>query len=209
MNEYARKKNVLILAEGFEEKPYIDKMLSFPNIRTDVYRFGPTVNLKGNGNILARYQFEIQRGYYDIVLVFCDADKGSEQFLNIVKEVGRTFFWREQDGMKVFIFANPVTLQIVLSHFGDVSLNKVSKKDNAEAVERLTGIKNYAATKEQIESMIRAIHFNTMDEFKRRLGNISNDFRDMPSTNFLRFLRYFENEDTSWIAEINDLRKRN
>ena len=54
-----RRKNVLIIAEGYEEKPYIDKILSFPNINKDVYNFGPTVNAKGNGNIVARYQFEI------------------------------------------------------------------------------------------------------------------------------------------------------
>ena len=37
MNEEKRRKNVLILAEGFEEKPYIDKVLSFPNIRKEAY----------------------------------------------------------------------------------------------------------------------------------------------------------------------------
>ena len=79
MPEHARKKNILILAEGFEEKPYNDKILSFPNINKSVYRFGDTINIKGNGNIPARYQYEIQRGFYDIVLIFCDADKGSEQ----------------------------------------------------------------------------------------------------------------------------------
>ena len=26
------KRNILIIAEGYEEKPYIDKLLSFPNI---------------------------------------------------------------------------------------------------------------------------------------------------------------------------------
>lgn len=60
--------------------------------------------------------------------------------------------------MEVFIFANPVTLQIVLSHFGDVNLTKVGKKSNAAAVEDLTGIKNYEARKEQISEMISKIH---------------------------------------------------
>ena len=142
MGEFIRKKNILIISEGFEEKPYIDKILFFPNINKTVYNFPPSVNAKGNGRIFARYQYEIQRGFYDLILVFCDADKGSEQFLSIVHEIGEKFFSSKERGFEVFIFANPVTLQIVLSHFGDVSLTKVAKKSNADAVEKLTGIKH-------------------------------------------------------------------
>ena len=207
MSEFVRRKNILIISEGYEEKPYIDKILSFPNINKDVYNFAPSVNAKGNGNLLARYQYEIQRGFYDLILVFCDADKGSEQFLSIVYEIGEKFFSSKQAGFNVFIFANPVTLQIVLSHFGDVSLNKVSKKSNAEAVERLTGIVNYDAAQEQINEMIEKIHYSSMKGFKRRLSAISKDFNDLPSTNFLLFLERFENGDTSWIDGISKLKR--
>ena len=202
-----RKKNVLIIAEGQEEKPYIDKILSFPNIKKSTYLFAPAVNAKGNGNISARYQFEVQRGFYDIVLVFCDADKGSEQFLSIVHEIGEKFFSNKEDGIKVFLFANPVTLQIILSHFGDVLLSKVDKKKNAPQVQTLTGVANYDATEEQIKAILDQIHFRSLGDFKKRLAKLSTDFRDVPSTNFLVFLERFESEDTSWIDEINRLRK--
>ena len=208
MNENIRKKNVLIISEGFEEKPYIDKILSFPNINKDAYYFHPSVNAKGNGKIVARYQYEIQRGFYDLILVFCDADKGSEQFLSIVYEIGEKFFSSKEAGFNVFIFANPVTLQIVLSHFGDVSLTKVSKSANADIVEKLVGIKNYDATKEQIDEMIGKIHFNSLEVFKERLGKMSNDFNNLPSTNFLLFLNRFESDDTSWVDDINRLKKQ-
>ena len=92
MSDFARRNNVLIIAEGYEEKPYIDKILSFPNINKTVYSFAPSINVKGSGNIPARYQYEIQRGFYDVILVFCDADKGSEQFLNLVYSIGEKFF---------------------------------------------------------------------------------------------------------------------
>ena len=209
MSEFIRKKNILIISEGFEEKPYIDKILSFPNVNKDVYNFPPSVNAKGNGKIFARYQYEIQRGYYDLILVFCDADRGSEQFLSIVYEIGEKFFSSREDGFKVFIFANPVTLQIVLSHFGDILLTKVSKKSNADVVESLTGIKNYDASQEQINEMIGKIHYKSMEDFKGRLSSISYDFNDLPSTNFLLFLNRFENSDTSWVDDINHLKKQN
>ena len=99
-------------------------------------------------------------------------------------------------------------MQIVLSHFGDVRLTKVNKKANAEEVERLTGIKGYDATKEQIEEMIGRIHFASIASFKERLRRIPSDWSETPSTNFLVFLERFESADTAWIDAINELRKR-
>ena len=207
MSECKRARNVLILAEGYEEKPYIDKVLSFPNICKDAYRIHPAVNLKGNSNILARFQYEIQRGFYDVILIFCDADKGSEQFFAIVRQLGAMFFADPKDALEVFLFVNPVTLQVVLLHFDDVTLTKVAKKANAEAVERLTGIKNYDAKQEQIEALVDRISYRSLPAFKNRLGKISTDVHDLPSTNFLLFLERFENDDTRWIDEIDRLRK--
>ena len=207
MNEGQRKKNVLILAEGYEEKPYIDKILSFPNVNKEAYSFSETVNVKGNGNILARYQFEIQQGFHDVVLVFCDADKGSEQFLSIVHAIGERFFMHPDDAIQAFVFANPVTLQLVLSHFGDVLLTNVSKKKNAEAVKALTGVEDYDAKEDQIAAIMRKIHFRSLDAFKERLSRLSTDYHDVPSTNFLSFLEHLESDDTRWIDALNGLRR--
>ena len=49
------KKTILILAEGFEEKPYIEKIIKFPSISKN-YIFSPVINLKGNGKILSRFE---------------------------------------------------------------------------------------------------------------------------------------------------------
>ena len=195
------KRNILIIAEGYEEKPYIDKLLSFPNINRDAYHIFPAVNAKGNGNIFARYQYEFQRNYYDLVLIFCDVDKGSEEFLQLVDKMG-AFFVNKESAMEVLIFANPVTLQLVLSHFGEVSITSVSKKNNAPFVEALTGIKNYDAKDEQIKELMNKINYQSLPMFKTRLKNISTDFKDIPSTNLLTFLERFEQTDSSWIDEI-------
>ena len=47
------KKSILILAEGYEEKPYIDKILHFPSISKN-YSIKEAINLKGNGRITSR-----------------------------------------------------------------------------------------------------------------------------------------------------------
>ena len=205
MSDFA-KKRILIIAEGYEEKPYIEKIIHFPNINS-VYHFSPVVNAKGAGNLFARFQYEMQRGFHDIVLIFCDADKGSEEFFDVVNKIGKEFFVNQVDALNVFIFANPVTLQIVLSHFGEVNLTKISKSKNSETVKLLTGIENYAAKEQQIEEMVNMIHPDSLPDFKFRLSKISKDINDIPSSNFLTFLERFENDDVKWIDDINNLLK--
>lgn len=200
-------KNVLIIAEGYEEKVYLDKILSFPNINKDIYHFNAVINSKGSGNIKARYQYALQNGYYDIVLIFCDVDCMSESFLRLLSDIGE-FFVNKEDAIKVFVYANPVTLQIVLSHFGEVGLTNIGKKTNAPSVEALTGIKNYSAKEEQIKKMIGMIHYDSIPSLKERLKSISTNISDVPSSNFLLFLERFENDDNSWIEEIQSLMKQ-
>ena len=204
------KKRVQIIAEGFEEKPYIDKLLAFPIFREkNFYYFPDAINVKGNGNIFARYQYAVQQGFNDVVLIFCFADKGSDQFLLIRDKIGDGFFENKEDANLVFMFANPVTLQIVLSHFGEVAITHVSKKQNAAEVERLTGVKDYDAEEQQIKDIINKIFYRDYKDFKERLSKISTNFSDIPSTNFLLFLNRFEGEDDSWIKEIQNALKKN
>ena len=203
MDSY-RKKRILIIAEGFEEKPYIDKLFSFPNINKDAYDIRPAVNAKGNAKILARYQYEFQRNFYDLILIFCDVDRGKEDFAQLVEQMG-AFFKNKNDSIKVFIFANPVTLQIVLSHFGEAKITKSGKKSNADIIEQLVGIKDYDAKSEQINEMINKVHYSSLDSFKKRLKSISTNYKDIPSTNILEFIERFENNNTDWIDAINAL----
>ena len=95
----------------------------------------------------------------------------------------------------------------MLSHFGDACLTNVSKKKNADEVERLTGVRGYSANQDQIKEIVDMIHYSSLDDFKNRLRNISTHFEDMPSTNFLVFLERFESSDCGWVDDINSLRK--
>ena len=196
------KKKILILAEGYEEKPYIERIIHFPAISKN-YIFSDVINLKGNGKIISRYQYEIQTGRYDLILVFCDADKGSSQFFDIVHKIGEDIFNDKNKGILVFIFANPVTLQIVLSHFGKVELSEKAKKLNKEIIKELTGIENYDAKDNQIKELISKINYTNYKIMKGNIKNISEDYRIIPSTNFLKFINRFESDDTTWIDEIN------
>ena len=197
------RKRILILAEGFEEKTYIEKIIKFPCISKN-YEFSNVINVKGNGNILARYQYEFQTNRYDLVLVFADADKGSTQFISIIEGIGEKIFGDKKKGVLIFMFVNPVTMQVILSHLGDVELNHVSKNKNSETIRKLTGIDNYDAKEKQINELMQKINSRNYQEMKRRIEKMSSDYRVVPSTNLLMFLKNFENDDTSWVDEINN-----
>jgi len=196
-----RKKQILILAEGFEEKPYLDKILFFPVISKE-YVF-KVINVKGCGNIPGRYQNEYQGGRFELILVFCDADREIHDYDEIIKKVGKNFDHPEFANL-LFIFANPVTLQIVLSHFGKVNLTSIGKSKNAEKVKELVGIDNYSAKQEQIDTMMSKVTFKNYQQMKINLSDVSTSIKDVPSTNILQFLEWFESDDTSWIDNIND-----
>ena len=74
---------------------------------------------------------------------------------------------------------------------------------NSSIIYEITGIKNYDAKEEQIKEIISKINTKNYYEMKNRIKNISTDYHDIPSTNFLLFLNRFEDDDTSWIDEIN------
>ena len=109
----------------------------------------------------------------------------------------------EEKGILVFIFSNPVTLQIVLSHFGKVELKDKAKKQNQQIIFELTGFKNYDAKEEQIKELIDKITYTNYQTMKENLQTILKDYKDIPSTNILLFLNRFESDDVSWIDEIN------
>lgn len=196
-----RKKQILILAEGFEEKPYLDKILFFPAISKE-YVF-KVINVKGCGNIPGRFQNEYQGGRFELILVFCDADRGIHDYEEIIKRVGKNFDHPEFANL-LFIFANPVTLQIVLSHFDKVSLTSISKSKNAEKVKELVGIENYRAKQEQIDIMMSKVTYTNYQKMKANLSDVSTSLSDVPSTNILQFLQWFESDDFSWIKKINE-----
>ncbi|MCR5457345.1 MAG: hypothetical protein K6F14_04665 [Clostridiales bacterium] len=134
--------------------------------------------------------------------MFADADKGSNQFIEIIEKLGTELFGDKNKGKLVFIFVNPVTMQVILSHLGIVSLKTNSKKINASIIEELTGIENYDAKDEQIEELIGKIHYSNYPTMKNNIRLLSSDYKKVPSTNFMRFLDYFESDDVSWIDDI-------
>ena len=103
---------------------------------------------------------------------------------------------------RLVIFANPCTMQIVLSHFGDVDLKNQGKKTNGKIIKDLTGVEGYDAHADQVKELCSKIFRHSYYEMRERVKEMDKGDEVSGSTNFIHFLDKFENEDISWIKDI-------
>lgn len=199
----SKKYSICVICEGDEEFKYFEKLKSL-NVWSEQYSFN-LINAKSASNIFPRYQLIYNMDRYELILIFCDTDKAPHsEYKKIVEKIN--YFHDKKDiAERIIIYANPCTMQIVLSHFDDVELKTQAKKSNADIIKKLTGIENYDGHKGQIEEMCNKIFKRTYKDMKARVNRINRSYDIPTSTNFIIFLQNFENEDDSWIKEINEL----
>ena len=192
---------VCIICEGDEEYEYLDKLISL-DVWNENYKF-TLENAEGNGNIPARYQDKYQNGSYDVVLVFCDTDrKPYEQYVDIKRKINE-FHGVENAADKVVIYGNPCTMQIILSHFAVIKLTSQSKAINSKYIKEYIGIDNYKATENQRKELFSKIKRSNYEQMKKNVAKLSTNDNVASSTNILKFIGRFEDDDESWIDEIN------
>ena len=201
MKRRIKGRKICIICEGDEEKDYINVLLN-KKVFSDKYTFADPINAKSINNIFTRYIDRFQSNSYDLVLIFCDTDKGpSEQYINLKKKIND--FHDADVADEVIIFGNPCTMQIIISHFAEKKLTSQSKHTNSRYIEEYTGIKNYKATEEQRKVLFGLIKRENYKVMKENIKKLSTNDLDTSSTNFLKFIERFENEDDRWIDEIN------
>ena len=201
---FSSKHNLCIICEGYEEEIYVKHLLD-KNVWNRIYDF-TIINAKGEGNIPARYQFEINKDAYELVMVFCDTDHHPyTQYLG-VKEKINAMHDAENAANQVVIYANPCSMQIILLHFAVVSLKTQGKKTNAKLIEQLTGVKGYKANQaEHIMAICSKINRQSYFVMKERVANINMPDTIPGSTNFIEFIRRFESKTPKWISDIRNL----
>ena len=146
---------ICIICEGSEEYEYLERLKSL-GVWDEKYDI-LLENSGGNGNVPARYQDKYQNGSYDLVLMFCDTDrKPYEQYVDIKRKIDE-FHGVEGAADAVLMYGNPCTMQIVVQHWKDVSLKSPAKKVNAPIIEECTGVANYKAKKEQLDSLYEQV----------------------------------------------------
>lgn len=198
----SNKLKICIIGEGFEEKFYMDRLEQL-SVWQNKYEF-TIKNAKSASNVFPMFQNEYQNDNYAVILIFCDTDKYPFKEYALIKQKLKEFFnSRTLAVNKIVIFANPCSMQIILSHFGDVELKTQAKKTNAPLIEELTGVVNYKASQKQIKNICSKITRTSYYNMKQRIEKIDLNDTITPSTNLLSFLEFFENSDETWIKDID------
>ena len=194
-------KRICIICEGYEELEYIETLKS-KSVFSNKYEI-ITVNAKSINAIISRYQDRFQSDSYSLVLIFCDTDKKPyDKYIELKNKINRFHGINIAD--EIIIFGNPCTMQIILSHFGEILLKSQSKSVNSKYIKELVGINNYKASKEQRKKLFGNIKRENYFKMKENISKLSIIDNDVPSTNILKFLERLESEDMQWIDEIND-----
>lgn len=132
---------ICIVCEGNEEYKYLNRLIDL-KVWSNSYKIS-LVNAEGNGNIPARYQDLYQNGSYEIVLIFCDTEKKSnEQYKDIKRKINFIHGIDTASSLVIF-FGNPCTMQIISKHWVDDNLKSPAKKLNSVLIEKCTKVKNY------------------------------------------------------------------
>lgn len=192
---------ICIICEGNEEYEYLDRLIAL-KVWSGQYDIS-LVNAGGNGNIPARYQDRYQNGSYEIVLVFCDTEKKPhEQYVDIKRKINE-FHGIDHAADEVIIFGNPCTMQIISKHWADENLKSPAKAVNAPFIQKYTGVENYKGRMDQIKKVMEYITAENYADMCRRMKALKTDDSVSGSSNFGRFIKLFESDDSGWIDEIN------
>lgn len=173
---------ICIICEGNEEYEYLNRLknLKVWNEQYDI----SLVNASGNGNIPARYQDRYQNGADELVLVFCDTEKKPHEQYEDIKRKINEFHGVDNAADEVIMFGNPCTMQIISKHWTDENLKSPAKPVNAPLIKEYTGVENYK-------------------DMSRRVKDLDSDDSVTGSSNFGKFIKLFESDNSGWIDKIN------
>ena len=196
------KHKICIICEGNEEYEYLERLktLKVWNEQYDI----SLVNASGNGNIPARYQNRYQNGAEEVVLVFCDTEKKPyEQYEDIKRKINE-FHGVDNASDEVIIFGNPCTMQIISKHWTDENLKSPAKLVNAQLIKKYTGVEKYKGRADQIKQIMEHITIENYRDMRQRVNRLEMIDAVAGSSNFGRFMKLFESENSGWIGKINE-----
>ena len=195
------KQKICIICEGNEEYEYLNRLKDL-KVWDEQYDFS-LVNAGGNGNIPARYQDRYQNGSYEVILVFCDTEKKPyEQYEDIKRKIN-DFHGVPNAADEVVMFGNPCTMQIIAKHWTDENLRSPAKPVNAPLVKKYTGVENYKGRADQIKEVMKYVTEENYVDMRQRVSRLEKIDNLTGSSNFGKFIKLFESENSGWIDGVN------
>lgn len=195
------KHKICIICEGNEEYEYLDRLkaLEVWNKQYDIF----LVNAGGNGNIPARYQDCYQNDSYEVILVFCDTEKKPREQYEDIKRKINEFHGVLNAADEVVMFGNPCTMQIIAKHWTEENLKSPAKAVNAILIKKYTGVTNYKGRADQIKEVMKYVTAENYVDMCRRVKDLEADDSVTGSSNFGKFIKLFESDDTEWMDDVN------
>lgn len=192
-------KKICFVCEGEEEFDYINQLKEC-KVWNSIYNI-KVKKAKSIDSISAIYDYTFKNDNYDLIVIFCDTElEPYEQFKNLRNKIKQN---HEKDITNdVIYFANPCTMQVILSHFDKVHLTNNSKVANSKLIQKYTGVSDYRANEKQRNSIMKKITKENYETMKQNLKEISTNYNDVPSTNLLILLNNLESSDTLWVDKI-------
>lgn len=199
---FSDKHKICIICEGNEEYEYLNRLKNL-KVWNEQYDFS-LVNAGGNGNIPARYQDRYQNGSYEVILVFCDTEKKPyEQYEDIKRKIN-DFHGVPNAADEVVMFGNPCTMQIIAKHWTDENLRSPAKPVNAPLVKKYTGVANYKGRADQIKEVMEYVTEENYVYMRQRVSRLERIDNVTGSSNFDKFIKLFESENSGWIDGVNE-----
>ena len=198
---FSDKHKICVICEGNEEYEYLDRLKKL-KVWNPVYEV-ILVNACGNGNIPARYQDRYQNSAEELVLIFCDTEKKPHEQYKDIKRKINVFHGIDSAADEVIMFGNPCTMQIIIKHWTDNNLKSPATPVNAPLLKEYTGIENYKGRIDQIKEVMKSVTSDNYRDMRKRVDNLDLNDSITGSSNFGKFMKYFEDSDIGWIEEIN------
>ena len=104
---------------------------------------------------------------------------------------------------EVIIFGNPCTMQIISKHWTDEKLKSPAKLVNAPLIKEYTEVENYKGRADQIQEVMKHVTEKNYVDMCHRVSNLESDDSVIGSSNFGKFIKLFESNDSGWIEGIN------
>lgn len=94
-------------------------------------------------------------------------------------------------------------MQIISKHWTDNNLKSPAKPVNAPLIREHTGVNNYKGRADQIQEVMKCITVKNYVDMCQRVKKLDSDDSVTGSSNFGKFIEWFESSETKWIPEIN------
>ena len=200
---YDKRTKICIICEGNEEERYINRLKEL-RVWNDDYNV--TVRNAGSiDKIASEYEYAFSSVNYDIVLIMCNTEiPPYEKFIALKEKIDAFHDAAVSD--KIIFYANPCTMQLILSHFADIRLKTNNKSAIArDYLKKYCGLTEYRAREKELDAIMRKLTKENYCVMRKNLRNVPTTCDSMPGTNFLCLLAFLSDESHTWIDDINDL----